>query len=96
MSKPWETYRAGGITKLRRRPVRYQHTTSATNPPPSNAVTVASAAGTETGITLEEGEFTPVTDYATLRKGELVALADERGLDSSGTRADLIARLEDA
>jgi hypothetical protein len=28
-----------------------------------------------------------------LRKAELVALAGERGLDTSGTRAELIARL---
>ena len=91
MSKPWETYRSGGTVKLRRRPVRYQHTTSSKNPPPSTEaaeVTVATAIG--------EADTDTAQDYATLRKPELVTLADERGLDSSGTRADLIARLEDA
>lgn len=33
-------------------------------------------------------------DYSTLLKAELVALADERGVDSSGTKAELTERLE--
>lgn len=33
-------------------------------------------------------------NYGALTKSELVALADERGLDSSGTKAELSARLE--
>lgn len=33
-------------------------------------------------------------DYSDLKKDELVALADERGVDSSGTKAEIIARLE--
>ena len=88
MSKPWETYRSGGTVKLRRRPVRYQHTTSSKNPPPSTEaaeVTIATAVG--------EAD---TEDYATWLKADLVSLADERGLDSTGTKADLIARLEDA
>jgi hypothetical protein len=32
-------------------------------------------------------------DLSTLTKAELVSLAEERGIDSSGTKADLIARL---
>lgn len=32
--------------------------------------------------------------YSTLRKAELVALAETRGLDTEGTVADLRARLE--
>ena len=34
-------------------------------------------------------------DYSDLKKDELVALADERGIDSSGTKADIIARVEE-
>lgn len=30
-----------------------------------------------------------------LKKDELIALADEQGVDSSGTKADIIARLTD-
>lgn len=33
--------------------------------------------------------------YGSLLKDELVALAEGRGLDSSGTKADIIARLEE-
>lgn len=33
--------------------------------------------------------------YASLRKDELVALAEARGLDTEGTKADIAARLED-
>lgn len=33
-------------------------------------------------------------DPSKLKKDELVALAEERGLDTSGTKDDLIARLE--
>ncbi|GAA0897718.1 SAP domain-containing protein [Pseudonocardia zijingensis] len=32
----------------------------------------------------------------TMRKPELVALAEQRGLDTSGTRADLIGRIREA
>lgn len=35
-------------------------------------------------------------DYAALLKAELVALCEARGLDSSGTKADLIKRLQEA
>lgn len=36
----------------------------------------------------------PAQDYGSLLKADLVALAQERGLDSSGTKADIVARLE--
>jgi SAP domain-containing protein len=36
----------------------------------------------------------PAPDLAALKKAELVELADERGVDSSGTKADIIERLE--
>jgi hypothetical protein len=32
-------------------------------------------------------------DLSALLKGDLVALAEQRGLDTSGTKADLVARL---
>lgn len=32
-------------------------------------------------------------DYAGMKKDELVALADERGVDSSGTKAEIAERL---
>lgn len=34
-------------------------------------------------------------DYTDLKKDELIALAEERGVDSSGTKAEIIARLEE-
>lgn len=39
-------------------------------------------------------EATPAPDLAALKKAELVELADERGVDSSGTKAEIIERLE--
>jgi hypothetical protein len=36
----------------------------------------------------------PSTDYNTLLKADLVSLAEKRGLDTSGTKADLVARLD--
>ena len=33
------------------------------------------------------------TDYSTLTKAELVSLAEEQGIDSSGTKADILGRL---
>ncbi len=35
-----------------------------------------------------------MSDLADLKKAELVALCEEKGLDTEGTKADLIARLE--
>lgn len=35
----------------------------------------------------------PKPKVAELRKDDLVALAEERGLDTSGTKADLVERL---
>ena len=37
---------------------------------------------------------TPPADLASLKKAELVEFAEERGVDSSGTKADIIARFE--
>lgn len=37
-----------------------------------------------------------MTDLSTLTKAELIALAEEAELDTSGTKADIIARLEGA
>lgn len=34
-----------------------------------------------------------VADYDALRKAELVELAEQQGIDSSGTKADIIERL---
>lgn len=34
-------------------------------------------------------------DYTTFLKADLVDLAEERGLDSSGTKAEIIGRLSD-
>lgn len=42
------------------------------------------------------GSVVELPDLDDLRKAELVALATERGLDTSGTRAELIARLRAA
>lgn len=36
------------------------------------------------------------TDYGALLKAELIETADSRGIDSSGTKADIIERLEQA
>ncbi len=36
------------------------------------------------------------TDLEDLRKAELVELAESQGLDSSGTKADIIARIQEA
>jgi hypothetical protein len=35
-------------------------------------------------------------DYSTLKKAELVSLAEERGVSTEGTKADIIERLETA
>lgn len=35
-------------------------------------------------------------DYDSQRKADLVDLAEERGIDSSGTKADVVARLREA
>lgn len=48
---------------------------------------------TTTAEATTEAEAEAAPDLDTLKKDELVALADERGVDSSGTKADLIARL---
>lgn len=37
-----------------------------------------------------------MTDYADMTKDELMAEADKRGVDSSGTKAEITARLEAA
>lgn len=37
-----------------------------------------------------------LVDYNEMLKADLVALADERGIDSSGTKADIIERLQQA
>jgi hypothetical protein len=36
----------------------------------------------------------PAPDLTTLKKDELVEVAEEQGVDTSGTKADIIARLE--
>jgi hypothetical protein len=38
----------------------------------------------------------PSGDYSSMTKAELVALAEARGLATSGTKAELVARLEEA
>jgi len=82
MSKPWETYRAGRTVKLRRRPVRYH----AGKP-------LQTTAAPEPEVIKTADEYLVERDYSTLTKAELVQLADEQGLDSSGTKADIIGRL---
>ena len=42
----------------------------------------------------KEDEAEAVPDLTTLKKDDLVSLADKRGLDSSGTKADILARLQ--
>ena len=80
MSKPWETYRAGRTVKLRRRPVRYHA---------AKPLQTTAAPEPEVIETADEYE----RDYSTLTKAELVQLAEEQGLDSSGTKADILGRL---
>lgn len=38
----------------------------------------------------------PAADLSALLKADLVALATKRGVDASGTKADILARLESA
>lgn len=45
------------------------------------------------GPTADEGEATE-SDLGSMTKAELVELADSKGVDSSGTKGDIIARLE--
>lgn len=40
------------------------------------------------------GEGDPAPDYDSHTKAELVAIAEERGIDASGTKADLVERLQ--
>lgn len=57
---------------------------------------------TEAGIdpaTLEDNDFNDEEEglnYSSLNKGQLVEEAERRGIDSSGTKADIIERLEAA
>jgi SAP domain. len=37
----------------------------------------------------------PTTDLSTLTKADLVALAEQKAIDASGTKADIIERLSD-
>lgn len=46
------------------------------------------------GVSSNETDSDEEVDYTELKKDELIALAEERGLDSSGTKADIIERLE--
>lgn len=46
------------------------------------------------GVSADEAEADEV-DYSHMKKDELIALAEERGLDSDGTKAEIIARLEE-
>jgi hypothetical protein len=43
---------------------------------------------------VQEAPEAEATDYSSLLKGELVSEAEQRGIDSSGTKSDIIARLE--
>jgi hypothetical protein len=50
---------------------------------------------------VEEGSeaaeaFDSTVDYTKLKKDELVTLAEDRGIDASGTKEDIIGRLEEA
>lgn len=45
------------------------------------------------GVPSDEAEADELEDYTSLKKDELIALAEERGLDSSGTKAEIIERL---
>ena len=82
MSKPWETYRAGRTVKLRRRPVRYH----AGKP-------LQTTAAPEPEVIETADEYLVERDYSTMTKAELVEAAEEQGLDSSGTKADILGRL---
>lgn len=46
------------------------------------------------GVSADEADSEEEVDYSHLKKDELIALAEERGLDTDGTKADLIERLE--
>ena len=46
------------------------------------------------GVSADETDAEEEVDYSHLKKDELIALAEERGLDTDGTKADLIERLE--
>lgn len=50
---------------------------------------------TETAAAAEAAPKRAREDYAPRLKTDLIEMAEERGLDSSGTKADIIARLED-
>ena len=53
-------------------------------PSASASTPIATTTGTET------------VDYGSLLKADLVKTADKRGIDSTGTKADIIERLEQA
>jgi hypothetical protein len=61
---------------------------------PSRAPAPTSAPEPTPEPTPEPEPESTTADYGALLKAELVEEAEERGLDSSGTRADIIERLE--
>lgn len=58
-----------------------------------------SASGTDVAaepVAETASEPTDPTDFSSLKKDELVAAAEKRDIDASGTKADIIERLEQA
>lgn len=50
--------------------------------------------GTGPALKQNAAPAAPAPDLTSLKKAELVELADERGVDSSGTKAEILERLE--
>lgn len=65
-------------------------------PPPAAAAPATLAAHAPVATSGLLTSDPPPDGLDDLRKPELIALAQERELESSGTRADIIARLRDA
>lgn len=78
MAKEWETTTVGGRKVLRRRPVRYH----------AGDTTTATASVTVEASVDEPGAYDDMT------KAELIEEADARGLDTSGNKPDILARIE--
>ena len=45
-------------------------------------------------VTAVKAAPAPAPDYSSLKKAELVEVAEQQGVDTSGTKADILERLE--
>lgn len=91
MSKEWETYNQGGKRRLRRRPVRYHAGTTSTS---AGTTTTAAGPVMPMGDQIDADTETAAGLYDDMTKAELIAEADARGLDTSGNKPDILARIE--